>query len=341
MSTACAATEGVAPDVFDRIRSACADVAADARHVTVDVDRIDAVAGRLATEEELTMPAIDARRHVVGEPGITVAYFVTLAAVNFGSGYFPRLRKSPGMSGYFTIASRLTDRFRASGALTADALAGASPEACAEIFGQSLDDPAIRELMTLFARAWNALGRDLIDRYDGDFLGLIEAAGASAARLVELLSRQPFFDDIAHYHGRPVPMFKRSQLLASDLDLALAGRDAGRFDDLDAGRFDDLDRLTIFADNLVPHVLRLDGILAYAAPLAAAIEREEPIPAGSDEEIEIRACSIHACELLRAAIARRGRSITSRQLDQMLWHRGQRPDVKGAGKRHRTRTVFY
>ena len=38
--------------------------------------------------------------------------------------------------------------------------------------------------------------------------------------------------------------YKRAQIVASDL--ALAG----------VAEFDDLDRLTIFADNLVPHVLR-------------------------------------------------------------------------------------
>ena len=54
--------------------------------------------------------------------------------------------------------------------------------------------------------------------------------------------------------------FKRAQLVPSDL--ALAGM----------ARFRDLDRLTIFADNLVPHVLRVDGVLVYDPRLAARID---------------------------------------------------------------------
>jgi hypothetical protein len=101
-------------------------------------------------------------------------------------------------------------------------------------------------------------------------------------------------------------------------------------------RFDDLDRLTIFADNLVPHVLRVDGLLEYDPDLLARINREELIAAGSQEEQEIRACAVHAVELLREQLD----GVTSMQLDYVLWNRGQEPDYK-AQPRHRTRTVFY
>ena len=37
---------------------------------------------------------------------------LVLDSINFGSGWFPTLRKRPGMSGYFTVASSL-DRFLA------------------------------------------------------------------------------------------------------------------------------------------------------------------------------------------------------------------------------------
>ena len=130
-----------------------------------------------------------------------------------------------------------------------------------------------------------------------------------------------------------VPFYKRAQLLASDLALALDGQRLGRFDDIE--------RLTVFADNLVPHVLRVAGVLSYSDALASAIDRGELLAAGSVEEVEIRACAVHAVELLRAASARVGRPLSSRHLDQILWHRGQRPEIRGAFPRHRTRTVFY
>ena len=58
----------------------------------------------------------------------------------------------------------------------------------------------------------------------------------------------------------------------------------------------------MFADNLVPHVLRLDGVLWFDPELVARIERGELIEHGSPEEVEIRACAVHAVELIVAAV---------------------------------------
>lgn len=319
------------PGVFDRIRAACRSVADRAEHVRIRADRIETYAAGLPIDE-FDLPPLDADRHFVGDEAETVAYFMTLDTINFGSGYFPYLTKRPGMSGYYTIASCLTDRFRADGPISAVELRTISPRDCAQIFGQDLMCLPIRELMALFTRALNDLGQHLVDRFDGRLEGPIESAGQSAARLIEILAAQPLFRDKVPYRGLNVPLYKRAQLLASDLALAFGGEGPGRFDDLD--------QLTIFADNLVPHVLRIDGLLAYSDPLASVIDREELIRAGSDEEIEIRACAVHCVELIREALARAGRPVSSRQLDQILWHRGQRTDYKSA-KRHRTRTVFY
>jgi hypothetical protein len=98
--------------------------------------------------------------------------------------------------------------------------------------------------------------------------------------------------------------------------------------------FSDLDRLTIFADNLVPHVLRVDGVLRYDPGLAARIDAGELIPPG-DEEREIRACALTACELMA-----RESGVPPRLIDGWLWNRGQASRYK-AVPRHRTRTVYY
>jgi len=326
-------SEKTAPpaDLFDHIRAACRSVADRADHVTIRAERIGAYAAELQTEDA-DLPPIDADRHFIGNPENTLAYFVTLSAINFGSGYFPYLAKRHGMSGYYTIASTLADRYRRLGSLSASQLRAMTSRDCAQMLGQDLHSFPIRELMSLFARSLNDLGKHLETRFEGRFESLVEAADRSAARLVDLLSVQPFFRDVPSYRGLAVPLYKRSQLLASDLALAFGGDGPGRFDDLD--------RLTIFADNLVPHVLRIDGLLDYSDTLAMAIDTEEPIRAGADEEIEIRACAVHCVELIRDVLTRTGRPATSRQLDQLFWHRGQQPRYKEK-KRHRTRTVFY
>lgn len=323
--------EDRAGDLFDEIRSACRRVAESASSVRIDEERLRNYADDLRLHP-VPEPTLDRIHHYVGDERTTVAYFVTLDAVNFGSGYFPHLQKRPGMSGYFTIASSLADRFRREGPIDPPELALIGPAACASLFGQDATSEPVAELMELFARALNDLGEDVIERFDGQFCGLVDAAGGSAARMVALLSAQAFFRDVSTYRGQQVPFYKRAQILASDLALALHA--------FGLGRFDDLERLTLFADNLVPHVLRIDGVLAYEPSLLDRIERGEMIPAGSEEEVEIRACALHAVERLVDHLRSLGVDVAPRDLDNHLWVRGQDLKYK-ASPRHRTRTVCY
>lgn len=318
-------------NIFDEIRSACTDVANRARHVQIDRSRVAEYAASLPLEQALA-PSVDRVHHYIAEPESTATYFLTLDVVNFGSGYFPQLRKRPGLSGYFTIATSLKERFEALGPFTAAELSHLTAADCRLIFGQPSDNGPIGELMGLFAQALNDLGHFLESQFDGRFVGPVEAADHSAARLVRLLTEMPFFRDVARYQGLAVPFYKRAQLTAADLALALGNEGPSRFDDID--------RLTIFADNLVPHVLRCDGILHYDGALDSRIEQEELIPAGSSEEVEIRACAVHAVELIGEQLRLAGTAVTSMGLDYLLWTRGQKPEYK-AHPRHRTRTVCY
>jgi hypothetical protein len=121
-----------------------------------------------------------------------------------------------------------------------------------------------------------------------------------------------------------VPFFKRAQIAAADL--ALAGIAPAR----------DLGALTLFADNLVPHVLRLDGVLEVDPALTARIDAGELLEHGSPEEVELRACALDAVERL---VATHG-STTAAAVDNTLWHRGGGPRYK-AVPRHRARTTAY
>ena len=319
-------------NILDKVREGCKAVASQSRYVHINFDRIPAYAASLPLAR-IQQPEHDAGSHYLGHGDGTTAFFVTLDAINFGSGYFPHLRKRPGMSGYFTIASSLNDHFAAHGPFTAQALADLTREDCLRIFNQDPANEPIVELMQLFANALNDLGHYLLGDYQGSFRNLIEAAGSSAAQLVQLLARMRYFNDAEYYQGTKVPFFKRAQLTASDLALAFNGQGLGQFTDLS--------RLTIFADNLVPHVLRLDGPLQYDESLAQRIDAEKLIPAGSLEEIEIRACALHTVELLAAHLQSQGQPVAPMQLDYLLWNRGQERHYKQTKPRHRTRTVFY
>jgi hypothetical protein len=146
-------------------------------------------------------------------------------------------------------------------------------------------------------------------------LDIVAEARGSAQRFAELLAAgMTMWQDVGFY--------KRAQIAASDL--ALSG----------VADFDDIEALTIFADNLVPHVLRCEGVLVYDDGLAALIDAGRLLRPGPQER-EIRGCAVHAC----AVIAQRT-GLTERDLDNALWYRGQRPEYK-ARPRHRCRTVYY
>jgi hypothetical protein len=317
--------------MLEQVRAACKEVVERATHVRVETERIPHYATALPLEQAKS-PELDPRDNYVGTPSDMVAFVLTLDTINFGSGYFPHLRKRPNMSGYFTIASALQEHFVAHGAFTAQELIRLTPRACAEILGQDLNDAARSELMSLFSEALNGLGEYLLTYFDGQFIELVEKAESSAEKLVQLLARMPYFQDVAQYKGLKVSFYKRAQLTAADLSLRFHGRGPGSFHDLD--------RLTIFADNAVPNVLRVDGILRYTDSLASRIEAGDLIPAGCEEEVEIRAAAVHAVELIVGELRSRGHHLSAMQLDFLLWNRGQQPHYK-ASPRHRTRTIFY
>lgn len=186
--------------VLDRVRAAAKAVVAKATHVHIDSDRLPSYAASLPLEQA-NSPQLDPQYHYLGHPAQTVAYILTLDAINFGSGYFPHIRKRSNLSGYFTIASCLKERFETHGAFSADELSRLTAKDCAATFRQNLDEAPASELMVLFASALNDLGQYLLDHFEGEFVGLVNAAESSAERLVQRLASMPFFNDVQHYHG--------------------------------------------------------------------------------------------------------------------------------------------
>jgi hypothetical protein len=306
-------------NAVDEVRAAAARVSEAARHVRVDASAIPPYAAALP--EPADVPALDPDAHVVsGATEDRAAFIFTLDAINFGSGWFPTIRKREGKSGYFTVAHGVRDRFAARGRWSAGELARIGTEEIAETLGQ---DPS-HELMALFAGSLRDLGARVAERHGGDFAGPVRAAGGSAVALVDELSTWGCFADVSAYRGDRVPFFKRAQIVASDL--AYAG----------ASEFGDLDRLTLFADNLIPHVLRLDGVLLFEPGLVERIERGDLLVHDSEEEVEMRAGAVHAAELICAQRP----DLTPREVDQVLWTKGGGARYK-AVPRPRSRTTAY
>jgi hypothetical protein len=306
-------------DVVSEIRSACARVAERARDVRIERAALEPYAAALPLDEP---PAPDEPgAHLLeGSREELVALWLTLDAVNFGSGWFPTLRKTPGRSGYMTVAGGIRRRFEEHGPWSADELSAIEPREVARVLDQ---DPE-HELMALFAESLHDLGDHIQTEYGGRFVSPLDAAGDSALSLASLVGGWESFADTSTYEDFEVPFLKRAQIAAADLHRA------------GLAEFADLPRLTMFADNLVPHVLRLDGVLSFDRRLVQRIDRGELIEHGSAEEVEIRACALHAVELIVAA---RPGSYAA-QVDELLWTRGQGRRYKAA-PRHRSRCTAY
>jgi hypothetical protein len=227
-----------------------------------------------------------------GSPDEVARYVLILDTINFGSGWFAALG-----TGTNALTERLTALTRARGApWSAEELRAITSRDLA-VLGL---DPA-HELAQLYAEALNQLGA-----------WLPHDLGDSAEALAESLAELPFFNDPGFY--------KRAQIAANDLHLA------------GVVNYPDIGKLTIFADNLVPHVLRHEGVLTYSEALAEMVDNGVELRAGSREEQEIRACALHACE----GIARK-LGVAPALLDNWLWNKG----LGLPGRPHVTRTTFY
>jgi hypothetical protein len=284
------------PSLPDRVRSTSAEIAASAQHVRV-VDDVDSALDGVV--------GFDPSRHPLeGSPEEVARYVMVIDTINFGSGWFPTLRHGE--------TEAMTD------ALTAFARADGIwweqlPSLTASDVASALDEDPAHELMSLYAQALRELGAWAAGR---DALSLIALAQGSASAFAEILATSmSFFAD--------EPFYKRAQITANDL--VLAG----------AAEFHDIDNLTVFADNFLPHVLRLDGVLEYTPSLATTIDSGQLLEPGSAEERELRACTITACEHLALRA-----SIPPRTLDNWLWNRALESTYTSHPP-HLCRSIYY
>lgn len=303
--------------ISEQVRAACARVAGRARSVRIETSAIPGYAVEIERGAAPTTPD----RALGDDREQRAAFVICLDAINFGSGWWPTIRKRDGLSGYSTIEAGLVERFRDEGAWTAEELTRLAAADLASVTDQDADHP----LMEQYAAALRDVGERVMADHDGSFESVVEAAGGSALALADLLAGWDAFADISEYEGEPIPFFKRAQIAAADVER------------MGVAELRDVERLTAFADNLVPHVLRVDGVLRLDPELERMIDAEELLVHGSPEEVELRACAVHAVELLAAALDRR---LSPAQIDAALWHRGRAPGYKSR-PRPRCRNTAY
>lgn len=313
-------------DFFENLRHGFAYVAQNAEHVQIDEARLKDYANDVAAYP-LPETFDDTHHYVSGDAEADYAYVLLLDSVNFGSGYNPSLRAEgtleEGKGFYFTMASRLKDRFEQK-PLTAQETLSLTKADVSEIFGL-VAAPKSQELAQLYLEAMQDMAQAVAQK--GDFSDFVQAMNKDVGVCVAMLVNQHKFKDESSYKGRTIGFYKRAQITAADLHLTAEHRGEKLFDNIE--------QLTLFADNAVPHVLYREGVLNYTKELAAKIEAVEYLPLGSAEEVEIRGCAAHAVELLAKETGLR-----SMDVDHRLWHRSEEPAMK-ALQTHRTYSIYY
>ena len=311
------------------------NVAEKSRHVLINHEAVKKYRHELA-EGGLPVPNWDAEHHFKGSDEETIAYLLAVDTLNFcfwpppGEKKWEISYKGKNYSGYYGLAVSLKRALESDIILTDEA------------FLNSLTLKRLRDefsgtgvLQLLEERLLNLqeMGRVLMDKYNGRASEVVAAAGGSAINLVRRLATDfPSFRDQASYHGQEVFFYKRAQLFAADLYGALGGKGLGSFRDIK--------ELTAFADYKLPQVLRHVGVLEYAPALMQKVDRMIHLDPGCEEEVEIRASTIWAVELIRQAMKRLGKDVHANEIDWLLWNLGQ-DDRFRAKPYHRTVTIFY
>jgi len=239
--------------------------------------------------------------------------------------------KSQTFSGFFGLAHSLRKAVENNiPVLDAKYLAKLSQKEALEFLKGNTAIPMFKERIKIL----NDIGRVLSQKYDGqfsNFLRLSSRAFDNGMGLIDMLVIDfPAFDDIRIFKPTKtiVKFYKKAQLLLA----MLHHNGASGF------KLDNLGALTVFADYKLPQALRDLEILEYSKELANKIDNFVLIPEGSDEEIEIRAHTISASDLLCKEVNKhRKDKITPSHIDEYLWLEGK----KSRKPRHFTNTIFY
>jgi hypothetical protein len=311
------------------------NVSDKSRQVRIDKKALVQFSRKLV-EDRIKVPPWKSRYHFCGSSEEMVSYLLVLDSLNFcfwpasGKDTWEIEYQSERLSGYYALAACLKEGIESGVPITkANYLAELSLDSLKRLLGGRGELQLLEHRLTIL----NELGRLLVGEYGGDAHRLVESAGKSALRLAQLLAKKlSSFRDTSEYLGRKVFFYKRAQIFVADL--------YGAFDGKQWGSFVDIDKLTAFADYKLPQVLRHLGILQYARSLAQKVDEGIFLEGGSPEEVEIRANTIWAVELIRKELALLGKGLRAFEVDWVLWNMSQDPAFK-TKPYHRTVTIFY
>jgi len=178
-----------------------------------------------------------------------------------------------------------------------------------EIFAGNVEIPMFQERLKILRENSNILK----EKFGGRVENVIEKANGDALKLLEIITDNfPSFRDTSKYKGREILFYKRAQLLVHDIYQVFGGKSFGKLENIG--------KLTACADYKVPQILRKVGVLFFGKDLQKKIDDGIEISHDSAEEVEIRASTIWAVELIKKEINKDSKQpATSMQINDMLW----------------------
>lgn len=138
------------------------------------------------------------------------------------------------------------------------------------------------------------------------------------------------FDDKSLYKNKIIKFNKRATLLVNDLY---------QLSDTIKNNLKSLDNLFGCADYALPRLLCEYGILSYNEKLLDIITSNILIEHNSDMEIEIRANTLYALELIKAALKEKAIYLNSVEIDNIIW--SMRTTKEYSLPVHKTITIYY
>lgn len=310
--------------ICDLVRDTCTRVAKKAKDVKIDVTRLLEFCQEIS-QKPVYVKYFDCPDHISIEESEEniAAYVFIMDALNFC--FWPSSWEYADLSKAISKAIQKDANFGKPENLAKLSL----DQFKSEVF-EGLDFPLMEERH----RAVVEIGKVTQEYFKGSFLEIIKSVDYDAPKLLDLIARFFLkFQDHSIYEGEQIFFYKRGQILVGDL--------YGAFDQKQGEtQIKNVDRLTCFADYRIPQILRHKGVLVYSENLKKMIDGKIELIHGCPEEVEIRACMVHAVELMRDELRKAGVNWTAVEVDWLLWQVGEemRHDIP---PHHRTLSIYY
>ncbi|XP_063828367.1 queuosine 5'-phosphate N-glycosylase/hydrolase [Ostrinia nubilalis] len=321
-------------------------IANNSKHVKIHEEGIEKLCGEMLQSmisNKLEIPDTGASiQYLSKEDPRSVDWIFVADALNFCFWSYSGAEKwtVDGHSGYYALEAALSRALKEGHNVT-------NPEYYSKITADDLrhifrsDNDAEIPLFGERLSVLHEVGSILIDKYNGTFTTCLKLASKSAEKLLEIVVNDfPCFRDEAEFKNKKVSLYKRAQILVADIWNFFGGSGWGEFEDID--------KITMFADYRVPQVLVYFGAMSYSDELMEKLKKDILLPSGSEEEVEIRGCSIHTVELIKRRLKEKTKGQSNVQvpnsslIDYYLWcYRRKYADELEKVPFHKTLGIFY